>query len=300
MSTKKTYRTAEDRHEEGRRARKRTPRRSHDGWEPTSDRPDPVTLLTEQDETREQDLVPVRHGRMLASPFAFYRGAARIMAHDLATTPVSGITVQACGDAHLANFGLYGSPERQLLFDVNDFDETLPGPWEWDVKRLATSITVAARANGFSNKQAETATAACVAAYREAMGAFADMRQMDVWYAHVSAEQIAALATRSAVRREIDKQIAKSRSRDSMQALSKLTEVVDGKHRIVADPPLIVPLSTYQGIDLVQMETLIREAFADYRRTLADDRKHLLERFQLVDIARKVPPGDAFYQWYGR
>jgi uncharacterized protein (DUF2252 family) len=285
MAAKNTYRTVEERRQIGREARTRVPRTSHGDWVPVADRPDPVGLLLQQNETREQDLVPVRHGRMMASPFTFYRGAARVMASDLAHTPTSGIKVQVCGDAHLSNFGVYGSPERQLLFDLNDFDETLPGPWEWDVKRLATSFTIAARNNGFSRKQVRSVTATCAARYRTSVASFAAMRQMDLWYAHLAIEDLLPLVKRPA---KLTKQIEKARSRDSLQAASKLTEVVDGQRRIVEDPPLLVPLSSYRGIDPAQVETVIEGAFHDYRRTLQDDRKHLLERFRIVDIARKV------------
>ncbi|MGZ4242643.1 MAG: DUF2252 domain-containing protein [Actinomycetota bacterium] len=285
MAAKNTYRTVEERRQAGKDARARVPRTSHGEWTPAADRPDPVALLTAQNQTREQDLVPVRHGRMMATPFTFYRGAAKIMASDLAGTPVSGIAVQACGDAHLSNFGVYGSPERQMLFDVNDFDETLPGPWEWDVKRLAASFTIAARNNGFTRKQIQSVTATCAGAYRTSMASFAAMRQMDLWYAHLAIEDLVPLVKRPA---RLTKQIEKARSRDSLQAASKLTEVVDGERRIVDDPPLLVPLSSYRGVDPATVQTVIEGAFVDYRRTLQNDRKHLLERFRLVDIARKV------------
>jgi uncharacterized protein (DUF2252 family) len=280
-----TYRTVEERRQTGKDARARAPRTSHGEWTPAADRPDPVALLQQQNETREQDLVPVRHGRMMATPFTFYRGAARVMASDLASTPVSGITVQVCGDAHLSNFGVYGSPERQLLFDLNDFDETLPGPWEWDVKRLATSFTIAARNNGFSPKQSRGVTAESAATYRSSMASFAGMSQLDVWYAHLAIEDLLPLVKRPAT---LTKQIEKARSRDSLQAASKLTEVVDGQRRIVDDPPLLVPLSSYQGVDPEQVEEVVQGALQDYRRTLQGDRRHLLERYRLVDVARKV------------
>jgi uncharacterized protein (DUF2252 family) len=269
----------------GKLARQRVPRASHAEWTPPPDRSDPVSVLVEQDLARESDLVPVRHGRMMATPFTFYRGAARVMAADLASSPASGIHVQACGDAHLSNFGAYGSPERQLLFDLNDFDETLPGPWEWDVKRLAASFTIAARNNGFTRKQTQTVTATCAESYRTSMARFAGMRELDVWYAHLAVDELLPLVKERA---RLEKAIAKAKTRDSLQAASKLTQIVDGERRIVSDPPLLVPITDYRGIDPTQVRALIDAAFIDYKRTLQDDRKRLLERFRVVDVARKV------------
>src|SRR4051794_2681278 len=253
--------TIDERRAQGKEARTRAPLSSHDGWEPASNRPDPVALLEEQNVSREPDLVPVRHGRMMVSPFTFYRGAAKIMASDLKDTPTAGLDVQLCGDAHLSNFGVFASPERNLLFDLNDFDETLPGPFEYDLKRLAASLTIAARNNGFRKAEARSITAASVNAYREAMLDFAEMRTMDIWYAHLSEEQL-LLAVRSAITKEEEraakskkkaktvgkqaergaaKTLEKARTKDSLQALSKLGELVDGKYRIVSQPPIIVP-----------------------------------------------------------
>jgi uncharacterized protein (DUF2252 family) len=295
----------------GREAAQVTPPSIHSGWKPAQDRPDPVALLEAQNLTREQDLVPVRHGRMLVSPFTFYRGAAKIMAADLAETPVAGFHAQLCGDAHLSNFGVFASPERRLLFDLNDFDETLPGPIEYDVKRMAASFTIAARNNGFSKADTRTATMASVTAYREAMAEFARMRTMDIWYASMDeneimqsvrgaltemkgkkgkkgkterkqAEQAAKVAEKSA---------EKAHTRDSLQALSKLAELVDGKYRIVSQPPVIIPLRDLAGtfdLSTEEAEHAIREQFRAYRATLQDDRRHLLERFEIVDAARKV------------
>jgi uncharacterized protein (DUF2252 family) len=279
---------------------------SHTGWAPAPDRPDPVGLLEEQDATREPDLVPVRHGRMLVSPFTFYRGAAKIMAADLAATPTAGLDVQLCGDAHLSNFGAFGSPERRLLFGLNDFDETLPGPFEYDVKRMAASFTIAARNNGFAKADTRAATLASVRAYREAMAGFAEMGTMDIWYAHLDEETLlqamrsaAAKASKSkkgakaAKRAEkgAQKALAKAHTRDSLQALSKLGEVVDGRYRIVSQPPIVVPMRDLEanyGLSPVAMERALHEQFRAYRATLRDDQRQLLERFQLVDMARKV------------
>ncbi|MFC5264065.1 DUF2252 domain-containing protein [Kribbella qitaiheensis] len=303
-----THPSVDDRKAEGLMARDRATPSSHTKWRPADDRPDPVGLLEEQDTTREPDLVPVRHGRMMVSPFTFYRGAAKIMAADLKDTPVAGLKAELCGDAHLSNFGLFASPERRLLFDVNDFDETLPGPFEWDVKRMAASFTIAGRNNGFSEADTRAATLASVRAYREAMASFAQMGTMDIWYAHLDEEELRS-ATRNAVaeskkgakkkeKKEVKKTLkqagkvaAKARTRDSMQALSKLGELVDGEYRIVSQPPIVVPardLAVADGLSRDQVESMIRDQFRAYRATLQDDRRRLLERFEVVDLARKV------------
>ncbi|MGZ8580544.1 MAG: DUF2252 domain-containing protein [Actinomycetota bacterium] len=298
MTTKKVeHPTLEERHERGKQARARTPRSSFEGWTPAADRPDPVALLEEQNATREPDLVPVRHGRMMVSPFTFYRGGAKIMAADLKDTPRAGLDVQLCGDAHLSNFGVFASPERTLLFDLNDFDETLPGPFEYDVERLSASFVVAARNNGLSPADVRAATMAAIAAYRTAMHDFADMRTLDVWYSRLDAQEVmdkaAAVAPkgdRKVVERG-EKMLQKARTKDSMQALSKLTQIVDGHHRIISDPPVLVPardlLETY-GFSADAIEGVLHELLRAYRSTLTDDRRHLLERYQFVDLARKV------------
>jgi uncharacterized protein (DUF2252 family) len=298
--------SAADRRARGEQARDRTPLSSHQRWAPAPDRPDPVTLLQEQDATREPDLVPVRHGRMLVSPFTFYRGAAKIMAADLKDTPTAGLDAQLCGDAHLSNFGAFGSPERRLLFDLNDFDETLPGPFEYDVKRMAASFTIAGRNNGFAKADARAATLASVAAYREAMAGFAEMDTLAIWYAHLDEDEIlqgvrSAAAEPSTTKKQrkvakraektLKKAATKARTRDSLQALSKLGELVDGQYRIVSQPPIVVPmrdLETTYGIPPDEMERVIREQFRAYRATLRDDQRQLLERFEPVDMARKV------------
>jgi uncharacterized protein (DUF2252 family) len=296
-----------DRKAHGKDSRDQAPLSSHEGWTPAADRPDPVALLEEQDATREPDLVPVRHGRMMVSPFTFYRGAAKIMAADLKDTPRAGLTAQLCGDAHLSNFGVFASPERNLLFDLNDFDETLPGPFEYDVKRMSASFTIAARNNGFTKAKGRDATLASVSAYRTAMAEFAQMGTMDVWYAHLSEQQLmAAIESFAAAQKEADKKekkaakaevkaakkaAQKARTRDSMQALSKLGELVDGRYRIVSQPPIIVPARDFQaayGMSLDEVQEAVHEQFRAYRSTLPDDRRHLLERFEIIDMARKV------------
>jgi len=312
----------DERKAKGLEARDRTPLSSHTKWRPAADRPDPVALLEEQNRTREPDLVPVRHGRMMVSPFTFYRGAAKIMATDLKDTPVAGLEAQLCGDAHLSNFGAFASPERILLFDLNDFDETLPGPLEYDVKRMAASFTIAGRNNRFSKADIRAATLASVTAYREAMAEFAQMRTMDIWYAHLDEHELisgirglvtdAASEAKGAKKEKQRKKekkdqmeekqakqaekravqaVEKAHTRDSLQALSKLGELVDGRYRIVSQPPIVVPLrdlaATY-GLSAGEAERGIHERFRNYRGTLQDDRRHLLEQFQIVDAARKV------------
>ncbi len=329
--------SVDERRAKGAEARDRAPVSSHGGWEPAAGRPDPVGLLEEQDVTREPDLVPVRHGRMMVSPFTFYRGAAKIMAADLAATPVAGLGAQLCGDAHLSNFGAFASPERRLLFDLNDFDETLPGPFEYDVKRMAASFTIAARNNGFSKADTYAATLASVTAYREAMAEFAQMRTMDIWYAHLDEDELMAgirdtvagvarqekaakkedkadkrakapkKAEKQAARQEkadreeekaartaqkrAQKILAKAHTRDSLQALSKLGELVDGQYRIVSQPPIVIPardLAATYGLSPDEVMPVIHDQFRAYRATLQDDRRKLLERFKIVDAARKV------------
>ena len=298
--------SVDDRRAKGKKARNWTPLSSHAGWAPATDRPDPVGLLEEQNATREPELVPVRHGRMLVSPFTFYRGAAKIMAADLAGTPTAGLQVQLCGDAHLSNFGVFASPERLLLFGLNDFDETLPGPFEYDVKRLAASFTIAGRNNGFSKADTQAATLEAARAYREAMAGFAQMGTMAIWYARLDEDELMTAVRSAAAKasktkkgkkaaRRAEKRAEKTRekahTRDSLQALSKLGELVDGHYRIVNQPPIIVPareLEATYGLSPDELQRMIHEQFRAYRATLQDDRRHLLERFELVDVARKV------------
>ena len=276
----------------GKAARTEVPRSSHAVFEPSSTRADPVALLERQAKTRVPELVPIRYGRMLVSPFTFYRGAAMIMANDLATTPRSGLTVQCCGDAHLSNFGVFASPERRLVFDVNDFDETLPGPWEWDVKRLAASMLIAARDNGFRAKEQERIVLDTVARYRTAMAEFAGMKNLEVWYSHLDIEsalqEYGAQFKPKAVKRT-EKNLAKARTKDSMTMFSKLTEVVDGKPRIVDQSPLIVPARALAtGAEFERLFGMLQGVLRGYRETLEFDRRVLLEEFELVDVAHKV------------
>ena len=253
---------------------------------------DPVGLLLEQEKSRVPELLPVRHGRMLVSPFTFYRGAALPMAADLATTPASGLRVQLCGDAHLSNFGAFASPSRRLVFDVNDFDETLPGPFEWDVKRLAASLAVAGRDNGFGAKDRRKITLAGVERYRTAMRAFAGQPFLAVWYAHLDVEdaiaQFQSQLKKSRVK-ATKKMVAKAHTADSTKALRKLTTQVDGQRRIISDPPLIEPIEeVFSGAQASAIYKLVDQTLGKYQRTLQSDRKHLLEEFTLVQVARKV------------
>jgi len=280
-----------DREARGKDARAVAPLESHAEFRPDSSR-DPVGLLLGQAQSRVPELVPIRHGRMLVSPFTFYRGAALPMAADLAGTPASGLRVQLCGDAHVSNFGAFASPERRLVFDVNDFDETLPGPFEWDVKRLAASLSVAGRDNGFPAKDRRKIVLAAVEGYRTAMRGFAQQPLLDVWYAHMDIEQTVGLF-RSQIKAKRFKageaMLAKARTRDSMQALGKLTTVVEGRRQIISDPPVVVPVEELFAD--MQADTIyeeLRSVVGKYRRTLQSDRRHLLEQFTLVQLARKV------------
>ena len=238
------------------------------------------------------ELVPIRYGRMLESPFAFFRGAAAIMAADLATTPTTGFQVQLCGDAHLANFGSFAAPDRRLLFDLNDFDETLPGPWEWDVKRLAASIAVAGRDRGLDAGRRRAATLAAVRKYRLAMHEFAAMGTLDVWYARMDVDDQVRRWSREASasqRKQVDKFVAKARSKDSTRAMARLTHVVDGQPRIISNPPLVVPLEELVNHDDAhRFEELITRVLAAYRDTLSGDRRHLLDGYRAVHMAHKV------------
>jgi uncharacterized protein (DUF2252 family) len=275
----------------GKAARARLPVEAHAEFTPAPGR-DPVGLLIEQGASRIPELVPVRHGRMLVSPFTFLRGAALPMAADLAAGPDTGLRVQLCGDAHLSNFGAFGSPERRLVFDVNDFDETLPGPFEWDVKRLAASLVVAGRDNGFSAKQARRVARAASARYREAMREFAGQPTLDVWYACLDVEDTIA-RFRSQLKKRVVKQseamAARSRTRDSTQAVAKLTTVVNGHREIVADPPLIVPIEDLPAGEWAGPGyATLRGLIGDYSTTLPPERQHLIRQFRLTRVARKV------------
>jgi uncharacterized protein (DUF2252 family) len=284
--------TSAQRSARGKTARAQVPRSSHAEWGPAPTRRDPVDVLEEQAQTRVPELVPIRYGRMLVSPFTFYRGAAALMAADLAGSPRTGLQVQLCGDAHLSNFGAFAAPDRRLIFGVNDFDESLPGPFEWDVKRLAASFAVAGRDRGFDAKQRTAVNLAVGRSYRQAMREFAQMRAFDLWYARIDIEDLAkqwATQATAKQRKRFDRNLAKARTKDSIRAFDRLTEQVDGQWRIVSDPPLIVPIDELVAPEQrAELEEKLRGLIRAYRRTLPSDRRHLLERFRYVHTARKV------------
>jgi uncharacterized protein (DUF2252 family) len=276
----------------GKAARAEVPRSSHAGWQSGPGRRDAVAVLEGQALTRVPELVPIRYGRMLVSPFTFYRGAAAVMAADLAEAPRTSLQVQLCGDAHLSNFGAFAAPDRRLVFSVNDFDETLPGPFEWDVKRLAASFAVAGRDRGFDAKQRERVNMAMGRSYRHAMRDFAAMRVLDLWYARVNVDELAKQWASQATAKQLkrfDRNVAKARTKDSLRASDRLTHVVDGQLRIISDPPLIVPIEELLAPDQrAALEDTIRTVIRSYRRTLPSDRRRLLERFNYAHAARKV------------
>jgi uncharacterized protein (DUF2252 family) len=284
--------TPAERAARGKAARAEVPRSAHAVWEPPDHRPDPVSLLLDQDATRVAELVPVRYGRMLISPFTFYRGAAAVMASDLASTPRSGLITQICGDAHLSNFGAFASPERRLVFDVNDFDETLPGPWEWDVKRLGTSLMVAGRDNGHDEAERAAVVMAMVRRYRDTMRTFAGMANLDVWYAHLPVDaiidSIRDQVDPEALRR-VERTAQKAQTHDSHQAMSKLTVMVDGEPRFASRPPLLTPVEELlPDAQHEQLHAALTRVLSTYRRTLPADRRALLAQYRAVHLARKV------------
>ena len=281
----------EERAARGKEARKRVPLESHADFDPAS-RIDPVTLLEGQAGSRVPELVPLRYGRMLVSPFTFYRGAALIMAADLATTPTSGLHVQLCGDAHLSNFGIFASPERRMVFDVNDFDETYPGPWEWDVKRLVASLAVAGRDNGYSAKDRRKVCLAAAEAYRNTMRTFADEPNMAVWYASMDVDQLMTQYSDQISSKQLKRaqeNVAKARTKDSLQAFNKLTTLVDGKRRFLSDPPVLVPIEeVVPGETSDNLYAALGVVYTGYRDSLQPDRRVLLDQFHMVQVARKV------------
>ena len=285
-------RSPEDRAAAGKAAREKVPRSSHGEWEPAARRRDPVKVLEDQAKSRVQELVPIRYGRMLASPFTFFRGAAAIMAMDLAKTPQSGLRVQACGDAHLSNFGLFAAPDRRLVLDVNDFDETLPGPWEWDLKRLAASFAIAGRDRDFTPKQTRAAVLSTARHYREAMREFATMRNLDVWYARLDVDTVLADLAKVADRKQMKvarKSVAKAGKKNSMKAFDRLVREVDGEPRIISDPPLLVPARELVSDDQArELEEHLLVMLGRYRESLKGDRRHLLDSYRFVEMARKV------------
>ena len=286
------HRSVDERIAIGKAARKAVPRSAHGAWDPAQRTHDPIALLQQQAEARVPELVPIRHGRMSASAFANYRGAALMMAADLATMPSTGLDVQLCGDAHLSNFGGFASPERKLVFDLNDFDETLPGPFEWDVKRLVASIDVAARASGYDDALRKDMVLGASRAYREAMAQFAAMRDLEVWYSSLDVEAVLAAMrdqADAAQRKRAKKGLAKAHSKDQLRAAAKLTQVVDGRLRFISNPPLLVPVGDLFGTEIgEELEAAVRGSLESYQHSLNADRRHLLSRYRFMDLARKV------------
>jgi uncharacterized protein (DUF2252 family) len=282
----------EERAARGKAERVEVPRSVHAAWEPPSHRKSPVDLLEEQAKTRVTELVPIRYGRMLVSPFTFFRGAAYVMAADLADMPRTAFGVQLCGDAHLSNFGAFAAPDRRLIFSINDFDETLPGPFEWDVKRLVASFAIAGRDRGFDAKQRRAINLAVARSYREEMARFAGMGNLDTWYARMDVDDVAQQfgeQARPQQLKEYQRDVARARTKDSLKAFTKLTEVVDGRPRFVSDPPLIVPVEEVAGPDEAhQLDDYVRGLIRTYARTLQGDRRNLIERFEYAHSARKV------------
>ncbi|HKB34119.1 MAG TPA: DUF2252 domain-containing protein [Candidatus Dormibacteraeota bacterium] len=284
--------TPDERIARGRAARAKVPRSSHGVFAPSASRPDSVALLEKQAATRLPELVAIRHGRMLVSPLTFFRGAALVMASDLGSLPIAGIRTQVCGDAHISNFGAYASPERRMIFDVNDFDETLPGPWEWDVKRLVASLAVAGSNNRFTLAQRRSIVMAAAAEYRNAMSGFAGMPTIDVWYSHVDVDEL-LLQVKTDMSpseyKQLTKDVTKARSLDSARVFSKLTKSVDGKPRFVSEPPVTVPVSKlYPKREAERIERSLLDVVNGYRSTLPNERRHLLDGYRFVELARKV------------
>jgi uncharacterized protein (DUF2252 family) len=288
----RTHLTPAERAAHGKAARELVPRTAHGQWRPAADRPDPVGLLQEQGTSRVPELVPLRYGRMLVSPFTFYRGAAYLMASDLAPDPRTGITVQLCGDAHLSNFGTFAAPDRRLVFSLNDFDETLPGPFDWDVKRLVASFAVAGRDRGFEDRERDLVNRAVVGSYRKAMQDLSRMRKLDVWYSRLDVDDLDAAISKGLERKQVKtfrKNVAKAQAKDSMKAFAKLVEVVDERPRLISDPPMIVRIhELFSDREYHEIDDALHAVLHSYRRTLSGDHRHLLEGFRFADAARKV------------
>ena len=279
-------RSREQLYAEGKAIRDTCPRESHADWKPPADRSDPIEILEASNKGRLPELIPVRYGRMIPSPFVFFRGAAAIMAADLAHTPATGIRVQSCGDAHLMNFGAFATPERRVIFDINDFDETLPAPWEWDVKRLATSFLIASRSNGFSEADARKTALCCVRSYRERMAEFAQMRTLEVWYARLDLETILPSIKDQEAQKRLERRVQKAEASDMHEVdFPKLVSVENGEPTIRDNPPLIYHLREQAG---PEFESRVADAFARYRESLPDERRVLLDRYQRKDLAMKV------------
>src|SRR5262249_35960988 len=277
-----SYPSLDDLYEEGKSLRKKCPRKSHAVWKPPHDRPDPVRLLQESNKGRIPQLIPIRHGRMMQTPFAFYRGAALNMAADLGSTPATGLQVQACGDAHLLNFGVFATPERREIFDINDLDETLPAPWEWDVKRLAASFVLACRDNGFSEDTARDAALSGVRSYRERMAEFSDMQTLDVWYASIDAEKVIPTIEDEEARKRVQKRLAKARGRSVVEHDFPELVQTNGMAPTIKENPPIIYHPRHVGHE--EHTENVKKAFANYRETLPEHRRLLLDRFKFMDM----------------
>jgi uncharacterized protein (DUF2252 family) len=288
--------TVDERREVGRAARKRLRRRDLAKFEPLDDSRDPVALLQMDDEGRLEDLIPIRYGRMLTSPFAFYRGAASLMANDLARSPHTDLFAQLCGDAHLSNFGLFAAPDRRLVFDLNDFDETLPGPWEWDLKRLAASTVIAGRNIGATAEESHQAVVALCNSYRDRVRELSEMSNLEVWHQRLEVDKLVALLKANARKdsaKTVSKMATKAYTKDSIREFDKLTEVVDGKLRIAAAPPIIVPIEDVAQSFNIEVsaefiENFVATVIGTYKQRLLADRKHLLDQYEIVHMARKI------------
>jgi uncharacterized protein (DUF2252 family) len=297
VAEEKIETTSSDPKQTAKDLRKLAPRCSHGEWAPAADRPDPLSLLQEQDKGRLQRLLPIKYGRMLESPFAFLRGSAVVMASDLAQTPVTGLEVILCGDAHLSNFGIFATPERRMVFDINDFDEAFPGPWEWDLKRLAASAVVAGRGNGFSEKKCRRLAVDTTKVYAEAMGRFSQAHVLDVWYYHVSVDSVLKVMEKASKRgkKRANKLVEKASRKTHQQTMEKLTKIEDGRRRIISDPPLLIPfhelgLERYIGEDVLRAvtEETVKDSWSKYLESLPDERRYLLDQFQIKDVALRV------------
>jgi uncharacterized protein (DUF2252 family) len=276
------FRSREERIADGKQLREKVPRESHAGWTAPANRQDPIDILEASDQDRMPELVPIRHGRMVRSPFTFLRGSAGLMAYDLSSTPTTGLRVQACGDCHLLNFGLFATPERNLIFDVNDFDETLPAPWEWDIKRLAASFVVAARDSQFKDKDAQAVAVDCVRAYREKLREYSKMNPLEIWYDRLDADMIIAQSPDAKIRKIREKIVEKAHTRIGDYLVPKLAASVGGRHRLIDQPPVLFHITDED------VEMRVRDGLEVYRRSLSDERRMLYDRYRLEDIAIKV------------
>jgi uncharacterized protein (DUF2252 family) len=276
------FRSRAERIQTGKSLRDKLPRSSHATWQPPANRRDPIEILEESNQDRITELIPIRYGRMLRSPFTFLRGSAALMAYDFSTTPKTGIQVQACGDCHVLNFGLFATPERNLVFDLNDFDETHPAPWEWDLKRLVVSFVIAGRDNNLSDEDSQAAAIECVRSYREHLREYSRISPLEVWYTRIDAETLIEMAPDAKTKQRRQQITEKARQRVIEHLFPKLVGQVGGRHRFVDQPPILFHSAE------ADMEERMREGLEDYRQSLSDERRVLLDRYRLEDFALKV------------